>query len=413
MKTKNFCVLTTFLACTQFMCAQIPVMETGGKEMPNQWIDKDTGHEIIKLTRRDGVNMSFYFHNNPFVDGKMIFVGGNRDNKKSDVTKQEIYNMRDNNLQMYDVDLKTFAIEQLTHEDFPMHSEIVCHKTKEIFYQKKDSVFSLNINTKHKKLICLLPADKNGGIVTVNMNATLIAGTYSDPTEKDVYKNNPGKSSFEAIWAAKKLHTIFLIDVKTGKVSDLFSDHAWLNHLQFSPTAPHLLMFCHEGPWHKVDRIWTIDVVKKGEPRRIHKRTMDMEIAGHEWFGNDGKHIYFDLQKPRGETFYVGKVDLKTYREEDFELTRNEWSIHFTTSWGKENILAGDGGDDSQVAHAKDGRWLYLFNIDGNKLKSTKLVNMKNHNYHLEPNVHFSPDNKWIIFRANFEGYENVYAVKI
>jgi oligogalacturonide lyase len=32
----------------------------------------------------------------------------------------------------------------------------------------------------------------------------------------------------------------------------------WLNHVQFSPTDPTLMMFCHEGPWHKVDRIWTI-----------------------------------------------------------------------------------------------------------------------------------------------------------
>jgi oligogalacturonide lyase len=46
-------------------------------------------------------------------------------------------------------------------------------------------------------------------------------------------------------------------------------------------------------------------------------------------------------------------------------------------------------------------------------LKTEKLVNMKNHNYNLEPNVHFSPDNKWVIFRANFEGFDNVYAVEL
>jgi len=27
--------------------------------------------------------------------------------------------------------------------------------------------------------------------------------------------------------------------------------------------------------------------------------------------------------------------------------------------------------------------------------------------------VHFSPDDKWIIFRANFEGESNVYAVEV
>ena len=45
-------------------------------------------------------------------------------------------------------------------------------------------------------------------------------------------------------------------------------------------------------------------------------------------------------------------------------------------------------------------------------LISEKLVNMKNHKYKLEPNVHFSPDGKWVIFRANFEGNTDVYAVE-
>ena len=65
------------------------------------------------------------------------------------------------------------------------------------------------------------------------------------------------------------------------------------------------------------------------------------------------------------------------------------------------------------MARAKDGMWIYLFTPEGDKFKSGKLVNMKNHNYRLEPNVHFSPDGKWIIFRANFEGVENVYAVSV
>jgi oligogalacturonide lyase len=38
---------------------------------------------------------------------------------------------------------------------------------------------------------------------------------------------------------------------------------------------------------------------------------------------------------------------------------------------------------------------------------------MKHHYYKFEPNVHFSPDGKWVIFRANFEGKEEVYAVEV
>ena len=50
-----------------------PLLETGGKPMPDEWIDKDTHHKIIKLTRKEGSNYSFYFHNNPFVGNKMVF----------------------------------------------------------------------------------------------------------------------------------------------------------------------------------------------------------------------------------------------------------------------------------------------------------------------------------------------------
>lgn len=140
---------------------------------------------------------------------------------------------------------------------------------------------------------------------------------------------------------------------------------------------------------------------------------MYREIAGHEWWGADGKHIYFDLQKPRGETFFIGKTNVYTGKEESFELQRDEWSVHFTTSWD-ETIMAGDGGAKNSVAHSPNGQWIYRFDYDANdKLKTQKLVNMKNHDYNLEPNIHFSPDNRWIIFRANFEGYENIYAVEL
>ena len=47
-----------------------------------------------------------------------------------------------------------------------------------------------------------------------------------------------------------------------------------------------------------------------------------------------------------------------------------------------------------------------------------RLVNMSKNNYvtgdgGIEPNSHITPDNKWVIFRANFQGQLNVYAVEI
>ena len=82
------------------------------------------------------------------------------------------------------------------------------------------------------------------------------------------------------------------------------------------------------------------------------------------------------------------------------------------------------------VARAPDGKWIYLFRpemlpdrgppeVDSNKLikigvfRSEKLVNMAKHDYALEPNVTFTPDMKWIVFRSNMHGATHVYAVEV
>lgn len=79
------------------------------------------------------------------------------------------------------------------------------------------------------------------------------------------------------------------------------------------------------------------------------------------------------------------------------------------------------------MAHAPDGEWIYLFHpqlikdtgIAGKDLirpgvfQAEKLVNMSRHKYHLEPNVSFTPDQKWVIFRANMFGPSYVFAVEV
>jgi oligogalacturonide lyase len=389
------------------------VMETGGQKMPNEWIDKTTGHKIIKLTRREGNNMSFYFHNNPFVENKMIFYGTNYLNTaKNDSVKQETGNITAGNKQLYSVDLSTLKVEQLTHQHSPMNGEIVARKNHLVYYQIKDSVFSTNVDTKKTKLVYVFPADFKAGITTLNADETLLAGAWSSDKEKEIFKKNPNKSSyFNLIYEAREPRTLFTVNVKTGELKKIFTDSAWLNHVQFSPTDPKLLMFCHEGPWHKVDRIWTINIDTK-QVKLMHKRTMPMEIAGHESFEPDGKKIWFDLQMPRGQNFFLAGVDVRNLAETKYSLTRNEWSIHFTIS-PDQKLFAGDGGNPGQVAKAPDGEYIYLFTPQGDSLHAEKLVDMKRHNYKLEPNVHFSPDMKWIIFRANFEGHTDVYAVEI
>ena len=388
------------------------VLETGGKKMPDEWIDKDTKHRVVRLTRMEGrSNLSFYFHNNPFIGNSMVFYSSNKNNVDS-VRKQEISTVVSGNRQIHLLDLNTLKSEQLTYHRLPMNGEIVDNKKGIVYYQIRDTVFCVNAKTKEVKTVFVFPADFKGTVTAINADGTLLGGAKSSDEEKELFKKYPNKSSyFDIIYEAKLPRTLFTINVKTKELDKVHSDSAWLNHVQFSTTDPNLLMFCHEGPWHKVNRIWTIDVKTK-KITQIHKRIMDMEIAGHEWPSVDGKIIWYDLQQPRSTKFYVEGHNVNNGQKTKYELQRDEWSIHFNSN--KDNSLfCGDGGNSGQVARAKDGMWIYLFKPSGDKFVSTRLVNMKHHNYRLEPNVHFSPDGKWVIFRANFEGIENVYAVEI
>ena len=381
--------------------SKIKRLETGSvKPMPEEWIDKDTGHKVIHLIPGTGENRSFYFHNDPFVPSD-----------SSSNVKMIFYRKVNGENQLFSIDIKTRKIDQLTDKK-GVRGEIVGKKSRKVFYQCRDSVFSTGIESHQTKLIYVFPKNILGSVTTLNADETLLAGALMTKAESDIFKKFPRKADFfERVYEAKLLRSLFTINVKTGKFKKFYSEKAWLNHIQFSPTDPGLLMFCHEGPWHKVDRIWTINI-NKGKPKLMHKRAVYREIAGHEFFSPDGKNIWYDLQIPRGETFYLASVNIKTGKHTKYGLTRDEWSIHFNIS-PDQKLFAGDGGDSSQVAEAKDGMWLYLFKINGDSLKSEKLVNMKHHDYRLEPNVHFSPDGKQVVFRANFEGHSDIYAVEI
>ncbi|MCC2547473.1 oligogalacturonate lyase family protein [Hymenobacter sp. BT175] len=378
-------------------------LETGSqKPMPAaEWVDAATGHKVVRLTPLDGPNASFYFHNNPFVKGR-----------GSEGDLMVYYHTTPAGKQLRLLNLKTRQTEPLSRTLKSVHGEIVGRKRREVFYQTQDTVYATHVDTKKTRLVYVFTSDFRADITTLNADETQLGGAWGSDAEKEIYRQFPAKHDFfRRIYEAELPRTLFTVGVENGKLTKLFTDNAWLNHVQFSPTDPRLLMFCHEGPWEKVDRIWTIDTKTKAI-KLIHKRTMDREIAGHEFFSRDGKTIWFDHQRPRGQAFALTGTDLKTGRQKSYVHERNEWSVHYNIG-PDQQLFAGDGGHEGSVAKAPDGKWIYLFRPADGKFAAEKMVRMKEHEYGLEPNVHFSPDGKWLIFRANFEGQSQVYAVEI
>jgi len=391
MKKYSAVILLTLILCV-FAGAQTT-------EQPREWIDKDTGHRIVRLSDEDG-SSTFYFHQNGYTESgdKLVF---------STRSGLSTFNFR------------TKKIEQIV--EGRAGSVIVGKKTRKVFYTRGDAVYETDIDTKATREIVKDARLRTGSGFAVNADETLLGGSMvvgelpkvqQTQTPQPRGDNYPGKGEMmEQRLAAKIPMTLYTINIRSGEVKTFHPATDWLNHVQFSPTDPGLMMFCHEGPWHKVDRIWTIRT-DGSDLKKIHTRTMDMEIAGHEFFGADGKYIYYDLQTPKSEVFWLAKYEIKTGKLTKYSLTKREWSVHYNVSPdGK--IYSGDGGGPNSVARGDNGQWIYLFHPKNGKFESEKLVNLEKHDYTLEPNGTFTPDGKWIVFRSNMFGATQIYAVEV
>jgi oligogalacturonide lyase len=231
---------------------------------------------------------------------------------------------------------------------------------------------------------------------------------------------------------------LVVTDIKTGAARKIHYSTEWLNHLQASPADPRRLLFCHEGAWHQVDRVWTIRTDGK-ELKLMHKRAVRYEIAGHEFFSHDGQWVWYDLQTPRSKEFWLAGVRLKSGERIRYPIAREHWSVHYTISRDGKRF-AGDGGGPGSVANLTplperkrlsppaNGQGIFLFTptahpfetiqvggepVKVGKLAVRKLADLSRHDYRLEPNVQITPDNRWVVFRSNMHGPTHVYAVAV
>ena len=411
----------------------LPPSKTG-QIPPKTWVDKDTGHRIWRLTDEPG-SSGFYFNVNAYTPD----------------LKQMIYTAPDG---IHAMDLATRQSRLLVanpphaagDRGGGVHAIIAGRITNSVFYTQADpathvgTIYKVDVYTGKILRFCDIPAGVS--IATINADETLGAGTYNEKPATDyganrvnppgvipgplVQPQNKGQMMEERL-ASRTPIVFFTIDIRTGKMFTLMHSTDWIGHMLFSPVDPTLLMYCHEGPWQKVDRIWMIHT-DGTHNTLIHQRHIAMEIAGHEFWGLDGRTIWYDWQPIKGQDFYLAGYDLATGKRTAFHMDRNDWSIHFNLTKDLD-LFTGDGGDPGQVARAKDGEWIELFHPEMIKIgdgvlndpdffqpgifHSEHLVNMSHHNYRLEPNVRFSPDKSLVIFTSNMFGPAYVFGVEV
>jgi oligogalacturonide lyase len=405
------------------------------QELARSWIDPDTGHRVEQLSTEPNTN-SLYFTQYAYTNGgtKLIMM-----NRKG-------------------IDLATVNTGKIEHvyqgRDYGRVIQ-AGRKTGRIFLMKDGFVCVLDPDTRALTQLAKLPA--GGTVATINSDETLAAGAitggsqrsaeprqqtpsdapppappggYKPGTPMPGHDDYPDKMNMMTRRLAQHLPmTLFTLDLRTGEVKGLFHSTDWLNHFQFSPTDPTLMSFCHEGPWWLVDRVWLFRVDGQSQPMLVHKRTMNREIANHEYWSADGQWLCYDCETPMNEVFWVASYNVYTGQRIWYHLTLDQWSIHYNRS-PDGTLYCGDGGEPGHLGpQPPHSKWMYLFHpemapdqrtppaktglIQVGTFRTERLVNLASHSYSLEPNGNFTPDGKWIVFRSNMRGPIQVYAVEV
>jgi oligogalacturonide lyase len=389
-------------------------------EPPAEWIDADTGHRVVRLSLEPD-SATLYFDENALTPKGDRLVFDTPDGIAA--------------VNLAQLGVTALAVNMIAPG---VKAIAVARQSPEVYFTRSGTLWAADVYTHAAREI--LPAratavNCDGTIAARVINATDPTGRVQPPPPRtllpqrerlfgDKIKAGIALTADEEAVARKEdllsrdlaapsCQAFVFTDLKTGNSVTMGYQYAWLNHLQFSPTDPHLLLYCHEGSWHEVDRIWTIRT-DGTEQRLMHQRTMDMEIAGNEFWSADGRTIWFDLQTPRGKQFWLAGVNLDSGKEIHYHLDRDWWSDHYCVSPdGK--LFAGDGTGPDGVSFSRDAQWLNLFRVqpDGT-LARERLVNLTLNRYQrMEPNVRFTADGKWVVFRSNLFGPTHVFAVEV
>ncbi|WP_027863922.1 oligogalacturonate lyase family protein [Massilia alkalitolerans] len=404
---------------------------------PKEWTDPKTGRRIVRISEESGSGVLYFYRHAYTPEGDVMVIkspSGIMGVRLKDWKPTLLVPGRENDL-LFMMRTTREAVYSVTD---PGQGEAA---------DRPKTIYAVNVDTKKVRQLARIAA---GGVTASNADDSLLLGQVAYGAKPLQPKDAAsvakfGNTEYAALgpdgkplnfakakgvrmlerWSARVPAELFTIDLRSGKRKVIYKTEEWIGHAQFSPTDPNMIRFCMEGPWHRVDRIKLIQADGSGL-RSAHTRTMNFEIWGHEFFSHDGKWLWYDLQTPRGQVFWVAGLELATGRRIWKRMEANDWGVHFNIAPDNQTF-ASDGGDADMVAHAPDGKWISLLQAEDivdadkpsyddklitvEKFKATRLVDLSSHDYRLEPNLRFTPDGKWLVFASNMHGAQHVYAV--
>lgn len=353
--------------------------------------DSYSGKRVVRLTAPDHLSHHPYFYNKMITDDNRYLIYAAQ---------------KDQTRNLYKMDLTDGTAIQLTEDEDI--DDFGCYLTSDnayLIFCRGQRIIRMDMRDLSEEIVYETPpgwigygnpsmSSDNTHLVTVEMNAA------------DKVEGKGDWSTFEPQWARKPCCRIVYIDVQTRTSNVIYEKQCWLGHPQIRPFDNSTILFCHEGPWYKIDaRLWLINA--DGSNLRCAKPQQDGELVTHEYWLSDGSRLAFVDKKPDDAKRTVRFIDPDTL----YEDVLMECSDYCHCISNKDNtFIVGDG-------QLPDEAFIYI--IDVNRKHEYKLcyhgTSWKSYGSVQDTHPHpaFSPNSQFIIFTSDMNGMPCIYKVSL
>jgi oligogalacturonide lyase len=352
--------------------------------------DPTSGVTVRQLTNYRCHDSHLYFTNRGW------YAGGQ---------KLLIVSDREDATNLLGIDLSSGEMTQLTDfgdVEVSLQGAFLNPVRDQICFYLGDDLVALDLDSLEITKLYTRPEGYNRGGLSITSDGKYVLTAHSeDLTGRFPIDLAHGYIGFREIWEAHPHCMVVKIALDGSGHEVVYEENYWVGHINTSPTLPHIMTFCHEGPWNLVEnRIWGLNH-ETGDSWMLRPNAPD-EAIGHEYWMADGEHIGYHGRTPDGPVY--GSVRYNDTERVEAPFTYG--SMHFHSK--DLGLIVGDGGRQDPyvlIWRFRDGAF------EGPKVLATHRGSFHIQRLHVHPCV--SLDGSQVVYTADPQGYGQVYMVDI
>ncbi|WP_313185252.1 oligogalacturonate lyase family protein [Lacrimispora sp.] len=386
--------------------------------------DPLTGVELIRLTDNKAIYDRPYFTTTQFTrDGRYtIFV--------SDFTKTSV--VKNPNApaigkvgfgELFLLELETGKALQLTQGEAVKMGHgahgMIAPDGKTVYYYSNEELKETDVRTLESKVLMHIPNTYNFHSLSMTDDCRYVA--FSLVEELPLLTAGFSAPLSEAAPGARERFfkrpgsLVLRYDRKKKSCEAIYGGHERITHVGLAPGEGDRLLFCNDGPWHLVQRMWTVDALTD-EVKPLFLQQKYLEQIGHEFFTPSGRIGAQYSFRYRADMPFFQHADIFM----DFDGKNQERFYYPYDRPGHISVAVNERqgiGDTCMLSENQPDsrRYLSLIHYDSQGHRAEPYL-LCAHDTSGKKSAHvhpvFTPDGSHILFSSDKEGLLNIYMVE-